>query len=194
MHRFADVVATYVDEDSIVWVHDYQLMLVPYMLRRLKPNAKIGYFHHVPFPSSEVFRILPWRAQLLQVAPNITITPANLSGIDLENCVKMVNNTIQGLLGADIVGFHTLGYSRHMQRCIELFCDIEVSGSDSVSFQGRTVKIAKFPIGVDDSAWRALAATPEVQSRVAQIRAECDNRRIILSVDRLDYTKGTMFL
>lgn len=117
-----------------------------------------------------------------------------LSGIDLENCVKMVNNTIQGLLGADIVGFHTLGYSRHMQRCIELFCDIEVSGSDSVSFQGRTVKIAKFPIGVDDSAWRALAATPEVQSRVAQIRAECDNRRIILSVDRLDYTKGTMFL
>lgn len=137
-------------------------MLVPQMLRRLKPNAKIGYFHHVPFPSSEVFRIIPWRAQLLQ-----------------------------GLLGADVVGFHTLGYLRHMQRCAELFCDIEVSGGDTVMFQGRTVKIAKFPIGVDDSAWRSLATTPEVVSRVAQIRAECDNRRIILSVDRLDYTKGT---
>ena len=159
--RFADVVATFVDDDSIVWVHDYHLMLVSYMLRRLKPNAKIGYFHHVPFPSSEVFRIVPWRAQLLQ-----------------------------GLLGADVVGFHTLGYARHMQRCAELFCDVEVSGGDTVTFQGRNVKIGKFPIGVDDAAWRSLAQTQEVLSRVVQIRAECDNRRIILSVDRLDYTKG----
>jgi trehalose 6-phosphate synthase/phosphatase len=155
----AEVAAEYRPGDT-VWVHDYHLMLVPSLLRQRLPNARIGFFLHIPFPSSEVFRVLPWRREILQ-----------------------------GLLGADLVGFHTFGYMRHF-----LMSLLHVEGVepdvDRVRVGAREVRVGAFPMGIDAAAFAAVAEDPQVRARVESIRNEAGGRRIVLGVDRLDYTKG----
>ena len=157
---FADAVAREARRNDTIWVHDYQLMLLPAMLRDRLPHARIGFFLHIPFPSSEVFRILPWRRELLR-----------------------------GLLGADLVGFHTFAYMRHFMTSLLHLDGIEAD-IDCVRTGGREIKVAVFPMGVDASAFARLAADPDVQTRVDAIRRDADGRRIVLGIDRLDYTKG----
>src|SRR5688572_13672780 len=155
----AEVAAEYRGGDTI-WVHDYHLMLVPALLRRRLPDARIGFFLHIPFPASEVFRVLPWRREILQ-----------------------------GLLGADLIGFHTFGYMRHFLTSLLHVEGVEPD-VDRVRIGAREVKVGVFPMGVDAAGFAAKAEDPEVLARVESIRSEAGGRRIVLGVDRLDYTKG----
>ena len=157
---FAEVVAQEYRPDDTIWVHDYHLMLLPALLRQRLPDARIGFFLHIPFPSSEVFRILPWRREILN-----------------------------GLVGADLVGFHTFAYMRHFLTSLLHVDGIEAS-IDRVCVDGREVKLGVFPMGVDAAAFAELAADDDVRARAEAIRSAASGRRIVLGIDRLDYTKG----
>jgi trehalose 6-phosphate synthase/phosphatase len=159
--RFADVAAEAAEPDSIVWVHDYQLQLVPQMLRTLRPDLRIGFFLHIPFPPDELFMRLPRRAEIMT-----------------------------GLLGADLVGFQLPGGARNFARLARRLTGAAVSGG-TIEHDGRTVRAAAFPISIDFAGQAELAGRPAVRAQAAQLRSELGNpRRLILGVDRLDYTKG----
>ena len=157
---FADVVAREHRNGDTIWVHDYQLMLLPGLLRARLPSARIGFFLHIPFPSSEVFRVLPWRHEILT-----------------------------GLLGADLVGFHTFSYLRHFLAAL-LHVDGVEGQIDSVRVGSRDVKLGVFPMGVDADDWSTLSQSDAVGVELQKVRDAAGGRRIILGVDRLDYTKG----
>ena len=156
---FADVVAAHYRPGDLIWVHDYQLLLLPGMLRERLPAARIGFFLHIPFPSEELFRTLPRRDRLLE-----------------------------GVLGADLVGFHTPAYLRHFATSLTdiLGHSVEI---DRVQLPGREVRLGVFPMGVDASAFATLAGDPAVQAEAQAIRGD-GSMRILVGVDRLDYTKG----
>lgn len=156
----ADVVAREYRDGDTVWVHDYQLMLLPALLRARLPSARIGFFLHIPFPSSEVFRVLPWRHEILT-----------------------------GLLGADLVGFHTFAYLRHFVASLLHVDGIEAQ-IDSVRVGSRDVKLGVFPMGVDADEWSIVSQSEGVAAELRNVREAAGDRRIILGVDRLDYTKG----
>jgi trehalose 6-phosphate synthase/phosphatase len=158
--KFAQAVAKVYQPGDVVWVHDYQLMLVPAMLRERLPQAAIGFFLHIPFPASEVFRILPWRREVLR-----------------------------GLLGADLLGFHTFSYLRHFLTSLVHLEGIETR-IDRVQLGNRTVRLGVFPMSVDVAGFETLARDPEVIDQAAAIRQDAGGRAILLGVDRLDYTKG----
>ncbi|MEW5851425.1 MAG: bifunctional alpha,alpha-trehalose-phosphate synthase (UDP-forming)/trehalose-phosphatase [Myxococcota bacterium] len=157
---FADAVLAHLQPDDVVWVHDYQLMLVPEMIRRRAPHARIGFFLHVPFPAPEVFSTLPWRDEMLL-----------------------------GLLGADVVGFHTLGYLRNFAQTLQKVLGMEVD-MDRALHGGRSVHLGAFPIGVEAEEFEALARHPDVRARASGMLEGSSTECIILGVDRLDYTKG----
>ncbi len=157
---FADAVARQHRDGDTIWVHDYQLMLLPALLRERLPDAHIGFFLHTPFPSSEVFRILPWRREILR-----------------------------GLLGADLVGFHTFAYMRHFVASLLHVEGVEAD-IDRVRLNGREVALGVFPMGVDAAHFSGLAQDPDVRAEVESIRRDADGRKILLGIDRLDYTKG----
>ena len=157
---FADaVVREYRDGDTI-WVHDYQLMLLPALLRSRLPHARIGFFLHIPFPSSEVFRILPWRRDVLR-----------------------------GLLGADLIGFHTFAYMRHFLAALLHVEGVEAD-IDRVRLDGHESRLGVFPMGVDAARFSELAQDPGVLADAEALRRDAGGRQIVLGIDRLDYTKG----
>ncbi|MBK9739869.1 MAG: trehalose-6-phosphate synthase [Actinobacteria bacterium] len=162
---FADAVAAQAPEGGTVWVHDYQLQLVPAMLRDARPDLRIGFFLHIPFPPVELFAQLPWRRQLLE-----------------------------GLLGADLVGFQTHDGAQNFLGATRRLLGLEPGGDrvDVPDGSGhRTVRVQDFPIGIDAEGFDALARTPEVQARALEMRREMGGFRLLfLGVDRLDYTKG----
>ncbi|MBO3084999.1 trehalose-6-phosphate synthase [Cellulomonas sp. zg-ZUI188] len=167
--RFAQATADQAAQGATVWVHDYQLQLVPKMLRELRPDLRIGYFHHIPFPPLELFAQLPWRLQV-----------------------------IEGLLGADLVGFQRAGDAANFVRVVRRLTDLTTRGqmitlseSDGHTGRGRHVRAAAFPISIDSHAFDQLARTEAVRERARQIRRELgDPEYLLLGVDRLDYTKG----
>jgi trehalose 6-phosphate synthase/phosphatase len=152
----------FIDNDDIVWVQDYQLMLLPKMLRDKKPKISIGYFHHIPFPSYELFRVLPQREEILE-----------------------------GLLGADLIGFHTHDYMRHfisaIYRVLELNCTL-----DEVMLKDRIVHVDTFPMGINYELFHHAPSLPEVKKKAAMLRQQLGDKTVILSVDRLDYSKGIL--
>ncbi|WP_437718220.1 bifunctional alpha,alpha-trehalose-phosphate synthase (UDP-forming)/trehalose-phosphatase [Sorangium sp. So ce448] len=158
--HFADVVAAQYTPGDTIWVHDYQLLLLPALLRRRLPAARIGFFLHVPFPSAEVFRILPWREQI-----------------------------VRGLLGADLIGFHTAGYRRNFAASAAHVLGVE-PGEAALEHDGRRVALGVHPISIDAAEIERLAGHPGVREEAARIRAEARGRKIVLGIDRLDYTKG----
>lgn len=167
--RFADKVLEVANDGDYVWVHDYQLMLVPEMVKSMKPGITIGYFLHIPFPSYEVFRILPWRNQLLK-----------------------------GLLGADLIGFHTYDYERHFLSSVRRLFGYEIS-FNQIHINDRIVIADAFPMGIDYDKFNDAAikihSTPvkersEVHRELEKYFLIDPDRRLILSIDRLDYSKG----
>jgi trehalose 6-phosphate synthase/phosphatase len=158
--RFADAIAEQCTPGCQVWVHDFQLMLVPEALRRRRRDVSIGFFLHVPFPSSEVYRLLPSREQVLR-----------------------------GMLGADYIGFHTGDYVRHFRSSCLRVLGIE-SGPDVVEHEGRIVGVGADPIGIDVESLLDTLADPATADVVAEIEERYAGRRLILGIERLDYTKG----
>jgi len=157
--RFAETVAREYREGDRIWVQDYQLMLVPEMLRRRLPRARIGFFLHIPFPSSEIFRTLPQRERVLT-----------------------------GMLGADVIGFHTATYVRafasSVARVLGLLNDV-----DRIRIGSRQVQLGVFPMGIDAQGFAAIAAEHSVEEEVRAIRGSEDTK-LLVGIDRLDYTKG----
>ncbi len=158
---FARAVLRVARADDTIWLHDYHLMLVPRLLRRRLPTARIGFFLHTPFPSSEVFRILPWRRELLD-----------------------------GLLGADLVGFQVYDYLRHFRRTVSLVLGVENDG-EPLWVGDRQVSTGVFPIGIDpDRFCDCSRSDPAAREQLESLRLELGRRRLILGVDRMDYSKG----
>ena len=158
--RFAQAAAECAEPGDSVWVHDYQLMLVPRYLRELQPDLRIGFFLHIPFPAYEVFRILPCRELLLQ-----------------------------GVLASDLVGFHTPGYQAHFSNASRRILGAE-SREDGIDYEGHHVALGDYAIGIDADTFSRTADSPTVTARVQEIRQGLGGRTLILGVDRLDYTKG----
>ncbi len=159
--RFAAHAAAVAPHGAVVWVHDYHLLLVPRLLREMRPDLRIGFFLHIPFPAQELFLRLPWRAEI-----------------------------VDGLLGADVVGFQTLVGADNFRSIAARVLGAEVVGS-GVAHQGRTVVVGTYPVGIDARGVRETAAEPATARRAATIRRNLgDPTTMLLGVDRLDYTKG----
>ncbi|MET7424987.1 trehalose-6-phosphate synthase [Dactylosporangium sp. NPDC005555] len=159
--RFAEATAAVAAEGAAVWVHDYQLLLVPAMLRALRPDLRIGFFLHIPFPPVELFMQLPRRAELLR-----------------------------GLLGADLVGFQRPLAAQNFLQLTARILGLSPQ-EDSVVYEDRTVVARAFPISIDVAEIDRIAASPGAQREADRLRAELGgDRRLLLGVDRLDYTKG----
>jgi len=158
--RFADAILAHCEPASRVWIHDFHLMLVPAMLRRREPRLSIGFFLHTPFPSSEVYRLLPGRVQLLR-----------------------------GVLGADYVSFQIGDYARHFRSSCLRILGVD-SDPDSLEIDGRRVGIGVDPIGIDVEGFRQTFADPETARLLAELEHQYDGRSLVLGVERLDYTKG----
>lgn len=160
--RFAQRAAEVAAEGATVWVHDYQLQLVPAMLRELRPDLRIGFYLHIPFPPAELFQQLPWRRELLE-----------------------------GLLGADLVGFQLSGAAQNFIRLVRQRVGHKTHRDLVYLPDGRTVRAAAFPISIDVESYESLARSEGVAKRAEEIREALGNpRKIFLGVDRLDYTKG----
>ncbi len=158
--RFADEVTRVHRAGDLIWVNDYHLMLVPGLLRARIPDARIAYFHHIPFPSFEIFRTLPWQRLLLQ-----------------------------GLLGADLIGLHTDSYVQHLRTAFHRALGTD-GGHHDVTWQGRRVVLGAYPMGIDAARFAAKADEHAVREEAERIRSDARGRTILLGVDRLDYTKG----
>src|SRR4051812_8034911 len=158
--RFAEVVAQHYQAGDLIWVHDYQLCLLPGLLRQRLPDARIGFFLHIPFPSIEVFRTLPWRTEILE-----------------------------GLMGSDLVGFHTFSYLRHFTTTILRILGVEAN-VDRISYDGREVRLGVYPMGIDAAEFAELAKADDVREEAASFKREGSDQSVFLGIDRLDYTKG----
>ncbi|MDN5796435.1 MAG: trehalose-6-phosphate synthase [Intrasporangium sp.] len=162
--RFAQAVADVAAPGARVWVQDYQLQLAPAYVRALRPDVRIGWFNHIPFPPVELFAQLPWRGQLLD-----------------------------GLLGADFLGFQRQADAQNFVRACRQLIHAETRGGTVAVHDGsgRRVRAAAIPISIDFKGLEALARQPSVTARVAEIRESLGNPKVLmLGVDRLDYTKG----
>ncbi len=162
---FAQKVIEVYQEGDVIWVHDYQLMLLPQMLRAALPTASIGFFLHIPFPSYELFRLLPtlWKRDLLR-----------------------------GMLGADLIGFHTHDYVQHFIHSAKMILQVEHS-FHTIQFDNRLIKTDLFPIGIDYQKFHSAITDPEVVAVGSRLEERFANQKIIFSVDRLDYTKGLKY-
>lgn len=157
---FAEKVLAEADENSVVWVHDYHLMLLPKMIKARRPDLKVGFFLHTPFPSYEVFRCLPSRKELLE-----------------------------GLLGADLIGFHTYNYLRHFKSAVLRITGID-SEMDYVKNFPMNTHLGVFPIGISWKHFNSILKSEEFRQCVKKLEETYRGRKIVLSVERVDYTKG----
>lgn len=167
--KFADVVLQHAEDGDQIWIHDYQLLLLPALIRHRKPNVSIGFFLHIPFPSYEIFRCFPWREELLH-----------------------------GILGADLIGFHTYDYERHFLSSIKRILRLEVNFNE-IAYHERIVKVDSFPMGIDYNKFHEAAKShkklcseerSELQRKLDEHFQSTKDTKLILSIDRLDYTKG----
>ena len=167
--KFADKVLENVADGDTVWVHDYQLLLLPQYIKEKRPDVSVGFFLHIPFPSYEVFRTLPWREEILK-----------------------------GMLGADLLGFHTYEYERHFLSSVQRLLGYQ-SNFNNIILENREVKVDSFPMGIDYDKFANAAKVnnnlkgkekSEIQIEIDRHLSNDDDTKLILSIDRLDYTKG----
>jgi trehalose 6-phosphate synthase/phosphatase len=161
---FAEKVIQIMQPDDRIWIHDYQLMILPHLLRIKRPEATIGFFLHIPFPSYEIFRLMPteWKKALLH-----------------------------GVMGADLIGFHTYDYVQHFLQSAKMLLGVD-SYFHNLQYQDRLVRIDLFPIGIDYDKFHAMTTDKEVEELREKVRKDLGDKKIVFSVDRLDYTKGLM--
>lgn len=159
-HRFAEAVMQVYEPGDLVWVQDYHLMLLPSLLRKRLRDVTIGFFLHTPFPSSEVYRILPVR-----------------------------NKVLQGVLAADLIGFHTYDYARHFLSVCTRILGLEASPK-GVTYKDHFANVGIFPIGIDPNSWLTALQSPSVKERISELEEKFRGKKVLLGVDRLDYIKG----
>ena len=166
---FAEKVLSLIREDDYIWIHDYHLLLLPKLIRDRFPGATIGYFNHIPFPSYELFRLLPWREKILD-----------------------------GMLGADLIGFHTYDYERHFNSCVRRLLGYDYA-LNRINLGDRIIKVDNFPMGIDYNKFYQTSLEIGLIKKEQKSKLQRDietffkttpQRKLILSIDRLDYTKG----
>jgi trehalose 6-phosphate synthase/phosphatase len=160
--KFCDAIADVAKKGDVIWVHDYHLMLLPQMLREKVPGARIGFFLHTPFPAFDVFRMLPWRKDI-----------------------------IEGLLGADLIGFHQYDYANHFLDCVQFLTGYEQK-MGLVTMNDRVVKVDAFPIGIDYVKFSEDVKKPFALKQIENLKRQIGDRKVIFSLDRLDYSKGIL--
>lgn len=158
--KFCDQIMQYAEPDDVIWVHDYQLFLLPEMLREELPNASIGYFNHIPFPSFEIFRNMPWRKEMLL-----------------------------GVLGADMIGFHTYDDMRHFLSSVSRILGLEQE-MGHIRHKGRYINVDALPMGIDYEKFSMAAISKDTQKEVKAFYGSVSTQQLVLSIDRLDYSKG----
>jgi trehalose 6-phosphate synthase/phosphatase len=159
--RFAEAAAAHYRDGDTIWVHDYQLMRVPAILRELLPQARIGFFLHVPFPNPEIFFAVPTRRWLLE-----------------------------GTLGADLIGFHTRRWRGHFTAALRRLLGIEMDADSTVRWQKRRVQLGIHPMGIDAAHIGGIALSSDVNAE--RIRLKTEGQRLLIGIDRLDYSKGLL--
>jgi len=162
--RFRDAVLEVVKPGDKIWIHDYQLLLLPGLLRERLPDHQIGFFLHIPFPSFELFRLLPGR---------------------------WMKDILNGMLGADLIGFHTHDYTQYFLRCVSRTLGYN-HHLGQIRVEDQIRRADTFPIGIDFAKFETEARSEAAKSRMTQLRHELGNRKFLFSVDRLDYTKGIL--
>lgn len=180
-HRFAQAAAEEAAQGALVWVHDYNLWLVPGFLRELRPDLRIAFFHHTPFPSADMFNALPWRREI-----------------------------VKSLLACDDVGFHIPRYAANFLSVVSSLFDVDLGDRtavspkflseatalteralrDTITYDGHTTKVSVSPVGVNTAYIDEVARADETREKITQIRDDLDGSRLIISVGRTDYTKG----
>jgi len=160
--KFRDLILSVAQPDDVIWIHDYQLLLLPGMIRQAQPDISIGFFLHIPFPSFELFRLIPWRAELLE-----------------------------GMLGADLLGFHTFDDSRHFINAVTRILPINAS-ANVLMVNDRAVIAETFPMGIDYDKYASMVGDIEVQQQLQQLEENFHGIKMILTIDRLDYSKGIL--
>ncbi len=159
--RFAEAALSRAADDAFIWIQDYHLQLVPSIIRDRGTTSRIGFFLHIPFPPPELFSRLPWRRQILE-----------------------------GLLGADVIGFQTKTAARNFMKLARRYTNARGTGIH-LEYEGRTIRVDAFPISIDFAHIRSLAREESVVKRALRFRGRLDpSRKVLLGVDRLDYTKG----
>ncbi|MDH5597601.1 MAG: bifunctional alpha,alpha-trehalose-phosphate synthase (UDP-forming)/trehalose-phosphatase, partial [Cyclobacteriaceae bacterium] len=158
--KFAEVVSEVIQPEDTVWIHDYQLLLLPGFLREKFPHISIGFFLHIPFPSHEVFRLIPWRKELLK-----------------------------GILGSDLIGFHTYDDMRHFLSAVSRLVFLG-NKHGQIFTSNRMVQVDSFPMGIDYDKYASFSASPETIRQEVKFRTSLGDQKLILSIDRLDYSKG----
>jgi trehalose 6-phosphate synthase/phosphatase len=160
--KFKEAVLKIAKPGDTIWVHDYQLLLLPALIRKEQPDLSIGFFLHIPFPSYEMFRLIPWRAEL-----------------------------IHGVLGADLIGFHTFDDVRHFLNTATRI--LPVNSSANIITEGeRSVVVESFPMGIDDKKYASLPNDPEVKKDIKLIQDTFKDTKLVVTIDRLDYSKGIL--
>lgn len=162
-NKFRDAVIDIAEAGDTIWIHDYQLLLLPGLVRAVLPDVSIGFFQHIPFPSYELYRLIPWRVELLE-----------------------------GLLGADLIGFHTFDDARHMVQSTRRLVPSASASSNEISYNNRTVIVESFPMGIDNVRFETLVRSAPVQEQLKTLDKNFRNIKVILSIDRLDYSKGIL--
>lgn len=161
--KFRDIILDVAEPGDTIWVHDYQLLLLPGLVRAVLPDITIGFFQHIPFPSYELFRLIPWRLEILE-----------------------------GMLGADLIGFHTFDDARHLVQSTRRLMAPIISSSNEISYNNRSIVVDSFPMGIDSEKFNAIVRSDAVQEQVATFDKMFTNIKMILSIDRLDYSKGIL--
>src|SRR5690606_9988262 len=158
--KFAQAILPHLEPEDTLWIHDYQLLLLPGIIREKHPNISIAFFQHIPFPSQELFRMIPWRKDLLR-----------------------------GMLGADLIGFHTFDDVRHFISAATHLLDLHVDGS-MIRSGDRAIAIEPFPMGIDAQKFSDLSKNETVKEHIQSLKEHYKDQKIFLSIDRLDYSKG----
>lgn len=160
--KFCAAILEKADPEDTIWVHDYHLLLLPQMIRKALPNATIAFFQHIPFPSYEIFRMLPWREELLT-----------------------------GMCGADLVGFHTYDDMRHFMSAVSRVLGYS-NEKGYIRAEGHLINVDAFPMGIDYQKYEASAKDPATQEIVSRYKAILGEQKLLISIDRLDYSKGIL--
>jgi trehalose 6-phosphate synthase/phosphatase len=161
-HKFKHIVCEHLNDGDTVWVHDYQLLLLPALIRTVQPHVTIGFFQHIPFPSYEIFRLIPWREEL-----------------------------IHGMFGADLLGFHTFDDVRHFLSASSRLSASKIS-DNVITYRERQIVVESFPMGIDAHKFEELVTDTTVLDNIVSLKETVQERKIILTIDRLDYSKGIL--
>lgn len=158
--KFCDAILKKAGPDDTIWIHDYQLLLLPQMLREVLPNATIAFFQHIPFPSYEIIRMIPWRKELLE-----------------------------GVCGADLIGFHTYDDMRHFLSAVGRITGLS-SESGYIQAENRIINVDSFPMGIDYDKFAKQAKSKRTLRFVEEFGKQVEDQKLLLTIDRLDYSKG----